>query len=97
MYFFNPKGIVIPNTERLNNYSTEEGGQELKIIKKWGTVTYSVASDVSILKTVKVFSGYMAVESDGRAYRPETTTKLIISIDDFMCSKSYGHQRSNVF
>lgn len=34
MYFFNPKGIIIPNTERLNNYSTEEGANKLKVSQK---------------------------------------------------------------
>jgi hypothetical protein len=82
MYFFNPKGIVIPNIDRLNNYETEEGVGALKVFQKWGTVVYSVDSNNSILKTIRVFDGYMAVEPSGRAYKPGIT-KVIMSLDEF--------------
>ena len=83
MYFFNPKGIIIPNTERLNNYSTEEGANKLKVSQKWGTIIYSVDSGNSILKTVRVFDGFMALESNGRAYKPGITEQ-VITIDEFI-------------
>ena len=83
MYFFHPKGIIIPNTERLNNYSTEEGANKLKVSQKWGTIVYSVNSNNLILKTVRVFDGFMALESNGRAYKPGITEQ-VITIDEFI-------------
>lgn len=87
MHFFNPKGIIIPNVSRLNDYETEEGASELKVSQKWGTVTYSVESFNSILKTVRVFDGFMALELSGRAYKPGVTT-LQMSVDEF--TKEYA-------
>ena len=47
MYFFNPWGVIIPNTDRLNNCETEEGANNLKISQKWGTIIYSIDSAIS--------------------------------------------------
>lgn len=75
--------LVIPATDTLNEYSTEEGVMGLKVTYKWGTATYIPGTGNSMIKIVRVYEGYIAVAAKGKFYKTGTHEE-IISIEKFI-------------